>query len=871
MTTTVRNLLDLKTLIETTRRPESGAVFNARLKDALGQTEHRRTAAGDDGPDLGEHGVATDESGEFWGDQGAGVLIQAKDSGRILFAYRSEFVNEPHTWGVWGGAIDGKESPLAAVRREIREETGYSGQISFKPLYVFTKGSFKFTTFLGEVPTEFVPKLDWETEDYRWVTPGDWPDPLHFGVKELLPQLESATGAKQAAGIYDGYCPVCGKAGCGGSCTKTGALIVARPSDATLLKKTPGATPEMLAEAAKVDNDRYLGWVLKHVVSGDIHLPQDAALMRQALHVFHISQGSQGGGHKNIDRLTPKALLELAKAQVDENMSARVVELMEESSTFDDVYAKMQAEFGPERLRDFLQGVGGISQVRRRWDMMVGDAHDHAGSLEHHRVSARKPWAAGADPNSVHAKTKLQPSVAAYSNPEALDKAVAVFESYPGFQNLQGDTPTKLKQIIKRLADNLVWLYNQVDPDVRDRSKMWYVGGNRLVHRWAKHYGIEPYKVAGVIAVLSPQRDWFQNVSLAERTLDVITQQMDTPWTPEMSQAVVDWVQRAEEDRAKTEARKRKNMGEEAYAQLQEGRRQRAEQKRLKELEKRQTEEAPDTGEGDEEEEDASAMLKMVPLCEGKTLREVLDNKALAALWIRAHDQTYNHRNYRVVSPEGEFGDWARKVDYSQQAATWSSLPNIWKALDIFQCTSPRQVSDLVGDNHKVRSFYNNLIAPHSKGGDVTIDTHAVAAALLRPLAASHREVHHNFGTTKKGGGVSPRAEAASGNIGTYPIYADAYRVAAKRLGVLPREVQSVTWEAVRTLFKPTQKNDDALQNGIIDTWEGVSRGKSPERARNAIRDLAGGFDAPAWAGPHYQPHDYARHSSYKGELRPHD
>lgn len=842
---TIRSLLDLKNLIDAKEQPQvSGSEFNAALSAALGQPEHLKQAAGDEGPELGNHGVATDESGQFWGDAGAGCIFVAKDSGRVLLALRSEFVNEPGTWGVWGGAIDAGENPRAAVSREVHEETGYTGPLNLKQLHVFTKDQFTFTTFLAEVPTEFVPKLDWETEDYQWCTPGDWPSPLHFGVKDLLPKLEQATTPAEVA--------------------KTSALIVARPQDATLLKQNPGLTPELIAQASRVDDDRYLTWVIKQVLAGRATLPQDGPRLKQALHVFHISKGNPDfTGNRNITSYTPKDLYALAQDEADEGITAQVLEILESSSSFDEAYTKIQHALGPQRLRSYLQGVGGLAQIRRRWDTLVGDAHDHAQSLEHHRVSARKPWSVAADPKALHGKNRLQPSIAAYSTPKHLERAVRTFESYPGFGNLQGDTQDKLKQIVKRLSDNLIWLYNQVPPEVRDRSKMWYVGGNRLVHRWAQHYHTDPYRIAGVIAVLSPQRDWFQNVSLAERTLDVVIDHSDTPWSPEMSQAVIDWVQRAEETRATEEARKRKKMGEEEYAKLLESRRQRAEAKKLKQ----QTE----SGEDEEEDEDTSAMLKMVPLCEGKTLQEVSHNQALSALWVRAWDQAYHSRNYRVVSPEGEFGDYARKTDYEQQQATWSSLPNIWKALDILKATNPKQVSDLVGENHKVRSFYNNLIAPMSKGGDVTIDTHAVAAALVRPLAASHREVHHNFGTSQKGDKINPMPDADSGNIGNYAIYADAYRVAAKRLGVLPREVQSVTWEAVRTLFKPTQKNDKDFRDSITNVWEGVSRGKSAERARNTIRDLAGGFDAPAWAGPHYQPDDYARHSSYKTELHPHD
>ena len=48
----------------------------------------------------------------------------ALDTGRILLPHRSQAVEQPGTWGTWGGAIDGKEQPKTAALRELREEAG---------------------------------------------------------------------------------------------------------------------------------------------------------------------------------------------------------------------------------------------------------------------------------------------------------------------------------------------------------------------------------------------------------------------------------------------------------------------------------------------------------------------------------------------------------------------------------------------------------------------------------------------------------------------------------------------------------------------------------------------------------------------------
>jgi 8-oxo-dGTP pyrophosphatase MutT (NUDIX family) len=133
-----------------------------------------------------DHKAALERTG-FWGQEAAGCLFLAKDTGRILFARRSKNVLSPNTYGTWGGAIDRGESPEKAVRREVEEESGYAGTFALKFLILFKHSSgFQYFNYLAIVPTEFEPELDWETSGYKWVTFGQWPRPLHSGVKFLL-------------------------------------------------------------------------------------------------------------------------------------------------------------------------------------------------------------------------------------------------------------------------------------------------------------------------------------------------------------------------------------------------------------------------------------------------------------------------------------------------------------------------------------------------------------------------------------------------------------------------------------------------------------------------------------------------------------
>jgi 8-oxo-dGTP pyrophosphatase MutT (NUDIX family) len=143
---------------------------------------HRLEAGVDDD----QHQEVMDKTG-FWGKAAAGGLFLARDTGRFLVGKRSKEVNEPGTWGTFGGAIDEGEDPKSAAKREMVEETRYVGEADIFPLYVFRHASgFRYHNYLMVVDKEFTPKLDWENSGYRWCAFGKWPQPLHYGLKKLL-------------------------------------------------------------------------------------------------------------------------------------------------------------------------------------------------------------------------------------------------------------------------------------------------------------------------------------------------------------------------------------------------------------------------------------------------------------------------------------------------------------------------------------------------------------------------------------------------------------------------------------------------------------------------------------------------------------
>lgn len=148
----------------------------------------------DDDPQTMDNWEALDQTG-YYGRAGAGCIFFAQDTKRFCLFRRSKLVQEPFTWNGVGGAIDNlsEEGTLRAVKREAQEEAGYAGPLKLVPFYIFRDGSFQYSNFVGIVPQEFEPRLNWESTAYEWVTLGKWPQPLHFGLVKAFSDPKAQT------------------------------------------------------------------------------------------------------------------------------------------------------------------------------------------------------------------------------------------------------------------------------------------------------------------------------------------------------------------------------------------------------------------------------------------------------------------------------------------------------------------------------------------------------------------------------------------------------------------------------------------------------------------------------------------------------
>lgn len=115
----------------------------------------------------------------------AGCIIVAEDTGRWCFQQRSDSVSDPGVWAAWGGGREPGESIEQTVRRELAEEGGYRGPIKLEHLHT----SPRYITFIGRVPHEFEPRLNYESKDYCWTDLDKLPEPMHPGVTAALKNI----------------------------------------------------------------------------------------------------------------------------------------------------------------------------------------------------------------------------------------------------------------------------------------------------------------------------------------------------------------------------------------------------------------------------------------------------------------------------------------------------------------------------------------------------------------------------------------------------------------------------------------------------------------------------------------------------------
>jgi len=126
---------------------------------------------------------------------GAGVLFCCKDTGNFLWLKRSDEGDFGGYWCCPGGGVEDHETIDQGVRRECREEIGYSEP--FDLIHMDRNSppdnpNFVYHNHLAFVPTEFEPKLNEEHTEYQWSS--KMPNPIHPGLELAINRYVSRNG-----------------------------------------------------------------------------------------------------------------------------------------------------------------------------------------------------------------------------------------------------------------------------------------------------------------------------------------------------------------------------------------------------------------------------------------------------------------------------------------------------------------------------------------------------------------------------------------------------------------------------------------------------------------------------------------------------
>ena len=388
-------------------------------------------------------------------------------------------------------------------------------------------------------------------------------------------------------------------------------------------------------------------------------------------------------------------------------------------------------------------------------------------------------------------------------NSKMAENFAMMTQSYPGLRNLWSEDVTETAQnIVSRMTDNIVSLYDMsVRLGIAKDSANWYRGANRIALGLADRFGLEDTKTAGVLAALSPGKDWFQNVAMGERLIKHNAELgPNAPWTAEMD---------AVSTTVKASSGKKATTSWQDHSQFE--------------------------------------TVRGRPWGEMETPEQ-------KAMWIRAYDEAHFGSNFREVNPNGDILGVVVTKSGNPSTLVHQSFENMAKAIRILDGDGTLEsISPELGKAFKVRNFFNNILNPDSPK-DVTVDTHQIAAGLFRPLGQGANEVKQGLvGASNTGdpNRFSNEGAKITGMKGSYGLYFDGTTEAAKLRNVLPREMQSVSWEQLRTLFPKTLKSNKAFVQSVDAIWRMVDDGSlDPEGAREMIiaeAEKMGAGGVPSW------------------------
>lgn len=422
-------------------------------------------------------------------------------------------------------------------------------------------------------------------------------------------------------------------------------------------------------------------------------------------------------------------------------------------------------------------------------------------------ISTRLITAVKADKPITGLGTKLSeiPLSVAVKQAASIAKNVSGFAALADHRGAAKDASEKdqkefVTAVVAQMSDNIVEVFDRSpNPEI---SRLWYDAANKLSQDWATEFDLHPDAVAAVIASLSPQNPWENNVAQARAVLET-TSDPDRVITTDDLHAVNGIIVQQYD----AEVRTWKN----AIAKAErEGRFETAENKRSN------PPEAP----------------KLLDTDATTKLRDL--NNLNAAYFVRhlvGEGKDAPEQRAMAPTPGGgyEFGAALQNNDGSSKHLIWMTYGAIDNAVSVIRNPDIENVSRAMGGAHKVRSFYNNIAYPNDANHDVTGDTHTFGISFRTPVGSSHTLISTGKGSVNIYGRPT---NAAAGTQGVHVLVAEAHRVAARRINrrksttrkYLPREIQSVTWEQWRTDYPAATRAGKGANEGSTARVEAVLR-----------------------------------------------
>ncbi len=369
------------------------------------------------------------------------------------------------------------------------------------------------------------------------------------------------------------------------------------------------------------------------------------------------------------------------------------------------------------------------------------------------RVSAPHPTTVAAE--SARAKNGPDAPVMVNSSliqGKKVGDTLARLASVPGFEKIASNPDQKaaMADSIQRMANQQVDLFGQsmaLGQEGTLAHAGWYPRANELGNQLATSLGYHPDQMSANFAVLSPGADWADNMAWSKHFAETIKNQ-DSIKTDAKTIGIINTTRMASYEAAMKSGAKA-------------------------------TKPAPS---------DIKTGVKL----------SSLDDRQ-AAEYIRAMADAKG--GLKQIGGQPGFGD-------PSKAAIPNKYESMTKAVSVLRDGSSTNIDKQLGQNLKVRSFYNNLREPlDTKYQDVTVDTHHYGAALGLPLGMSHPFIASGTASLT----AAPKS-GATGVSGIYPMVAESTRIATaainKQYGLklLPNQVQSVAWETHRQMYPSTMR-----------------------------------------------------------------